>query len=299
MRVVILSTGERFPLLTEGGAYGLPDSEVTRYTLAALRPRNAVATMRRKLLAIALGKCFCDSRGIDLVERAAKGTFLTRAELISLADACRRTRGDGRAVHATHAANRFNAFLDFALWEAEPVIARVSDAADRARLIDDQRQFRARAAAARPAVQGPAGAVPTVRERFGLNPEQRDLLLRAIEPGSPENPWGQGMQHRNRAIVATAYRFGLRTGEMLGLKTRDLKQSGSPATLTIHRRQDDPEDPRTDQPVAKTHGRVLEVEESHRKILSEWILEHRKDRERFPAARRHPFLWSRPSMWWK
>ncbi|WP_343897229.1 site-specific integrase, partial [Craurococcus roseus] len=98
------------------------------------------------------------------------------------------------------------------------------------------------------------------------------------------------MQRRTHAILTTAHRFGLRSGETLGLKTRDFRQSDDPATLTVHRRHDDPEDPRADQPVAKTLPRVLEFEDDHRGILALWIMEHRSDRERFSHARRHPFL---------
>jgi hypothetical protein len=34
---------------------------------------------------------------------------------------------------------------------------------------------------------------------------------------------------------------------------------------------------------------MLPLSDEHRDILSTWILDHRADRKRFPAARRNPF----------
>lgn len=267
-----LDGGERFPLLVRGGPRGRPDAEVTRYTLASLRPRNAVNTMKRKLQGIALGLGFLESRGIDPVERAAKGQFFGRDELTAFADACRLRRDGQGAVKTEVAAERYRAFIDYYRWIWEPVVARVGDDARRTQLSSSSERFERRVSAAVPHAQGPAEGDARVRDRHGLEPAQRELFLRAIVPGSPENPWGPHVQHRNHAILITCYNHGPRTGEMLALKAADFRQSGGTATLTYHRRHDDPEDPRADQPVAKTLPRVLELEEDHRKILALWVM---------------------------
>ena len=290
VRVTILESGERLPLLVRGGPRGSPDADVTRYALACLRQRDAVSTMKRKLAGIALGREFVETRSIDLVERAAKGTFLSHDELTAFAKKCRTRRDGSGAVTTAVAAEHYRAFLDYLRWVSEPIIARVSDDARRAALLHAAERFRMRTLAATPHAQGPAGSRACVQDRYGLDPEQRALLRRAITPCSPENPWGDSVQHRNHAILTTLLRLGPRTGEMLGLKVRDFRQVEDPATLTIHRRHDDPDDPRADQPVAKTLPRVLQLEEDHRAILDSWVSQHRSDRRRFPHARTHPFL---------
>ncbi|MBP0495814.1 site-specific integrase, partial [Roseomonas indoligenes] len=274
------------------GDFGHPAARLSgpHPELESSRPRRA-KPFSNGHLAIGLGKEFCTTRGISLIERIANGNFLSREELVGFADVCRCRNGNSNVrVQTAYAATRFTAFLNYVFWISEPILVRASDAKDRAQLNDELRQFKRRVLATQPVMQGPSEAAESLRGRYGLDPDQRALLLCAIQPGSPENPWGLGVQHRNQAILATAFRFGLRTGEILSLKVRDFKQSMSPATLTIHRRHDDPEDPRRDQPVAKTLGRLLEVDEDYRRILSDWITEHRADRQRYPDARRHPFM---------
>ncbi|HEV7338580.1 MAG TPA: site-specific integrase [Bosea sp. (in: a-proteobacteria)] len=244
-------------------------------------------TVRHKLVGIAYGLAFCEARGIDLVERAAAGVYLTWDELSALADSCREAHRGGSFVLSATAALRFNAFIPFFLWRTETVLARAN--ADNRRLaILGREQFEARVRSTAPKANHNTG--PSPGELLGLTQRQRELFWRVITAGDPSNPFRPDLQFRNQAILATAYRLGLRAGELLALKARDLRLADDPATVTIHRRHNDPEDPRKPQPVAKTRARVLELDVELRDTLTDWIVKHRANRNRFPAARKHPFV---------
>jgi integrase len=93
-------------------------------------------------------------------------------------------------------------------------------------------------------------------------------------------------------MLSLAHELGPRAGDVLSLKIRDLNLSHRPATVTFHRRHDDPDDPRRHQPVLKTKPRVLSISNDLAQSLEYWIDKVRSDRTRFPAARRHPYLFT-------
>jgi integrase len=91
-------------------------------------------------------------------------------------------------------------------------------------------------------------------------------------------------------MVRLAYELGPRAGDVLTVKIRDLNLTQRPAAVTFHRRHDDPEDSRKRQPVLKTKPRVLFISDELALALEGWIDSFRSDRDRFPGARRHPFV---------
>lgn len=90
IREVSPGSGERLPILVEGGPLGLPVQGVVEFTLTILRTsgrrRNSI---RKRLDALGLTLQFLSSRWIDIVARTASQTFLSIEELVALADACR------------------------------------------------------------------------------------------------------------------------------------------------------------------------------------------------------------------
>jgi len=289
IRTVVLDSGERFSLLVESSPLGVPHATVTRYVLAALRPRGLKAsTLRTRVGALGRGLEFCQARGIDLDARIAKVDFLVYEELTGLADLCRRRRDGDGVITPQYAKVRFQTFVNFVLWSSGPIIARINDDQRRTQAHAARELFIKQAEALAPRDDGP-GAEPPY-ERLGMTPEQRDLFLKVITPGSDLNPFIPALQYRNYVMLKTVYDYGLRAGELLGLKTRHIDFSKRPATITIMRSHHDKEDPRQEQPVQKTSGRELELSCEMRDILDEWIMKHRADRTKFPKARTHPFL---------
>ena len=77
-----------------------------------------------------------------------------------------------------------------------------------------------------------------------------------IRPNHADNPFeDRRTAERNELAVHLLLRLGLRRGELLGIQVRDIDWQDP--SLTIHRRAAEPDDPRTDQPRAKTLARTL------------------------------------------
>lgn len=276
-------------MLVEGGPSGMPHAEAARFLLGALRPRGLKAnTLRSWAQALGYGFEFLDERGVDYQIRLVMGEFLSYEELTAFSDHCRRQRSKHGVIGDGAAAQKYNRFIEFLLWSSGPIIARISDDRVRsaARLARDDFRVQANTLAPR----GRSGYSDPAKERLGLLEAQREQLRSVIIPGNPENPFQPELQHRNQAILELLYESGLRAGELLALKIRNIDFSQRPATLTIQRTHDDPEDPRKQQPVQKTHGRVLELKESLAQLLDDWILKFRADRRCFPQARKHSFI---------
>ena len=125
-----------------------------------------------------------------------------------------------------------------------------------------------------------------VLEREGLSLEAQRRLLEVIDPWFPGNPWRNwGAKVRNQLIIEWLYRLGVRRGELLGIRIGDIDfRKGQ---VTIHRRADDKQDPRKNQPNVKTKARVLSVDQDLLKKTQEYIMNFRR---RLEGARRHDFL---------
>ncbi|MBP4046617.1 tyrosine-type recombinase/integrase [Chromobacterium violaceum] len=292
IREVRMQSGEHIPLLVSGSPLGLPVPLATRYVLTQFRPKGLkVSSIRQRLSALALAYTFFAKHGIQLDERAAKRQFLSQEELVALSDYCRRTQKNGtqRVVGPGYAALRFRVATDYIRWVSEPIISRIVDDSRRDAALGALQSFLKRAHTVAPAPGRPDASVVS-GERLGFTPEQRALFLRVIEPGCCDNPFRPQLQFRNYVMFQLEFELGPRGGELLGLKTRDVDFSVEPASLTIHRRHDDPEDPRTSAPATKTLGRLLLLDAKLRDLLDEWITHHRANRQQFPAAAKHPYL---------
>jgi integrase len=92
--------------------------------------------------------------------------------------------------------------------------------------------------------------------REGLAEVEVIRLRAVIEPDHPENPFEPNVRFRNYLILRLLLDLGIRRGELLGIRVEDCRL-GSTGTVTVHRRPDDPDDPRTVQPFSKTDARIL------------------------------------------
>ncbi len=287
VRTVRLDSGERTALLTHG-PLGLPVLRAVEFVVMTMRPKShKLSTTRHSLRGLALGLSFFSELGIDLVKRAAQRRFLSRAELVALSERCRVSEDESRAVDPHYAATRFRVCTDYVKWIAEPVIARITDESKQVAALKALESFEKRAKSAAPRADAVDGHVPG--ERLGLTPEQRELFLRAILPGDEANPYSEELQVRNYAMLLLAYELGPRAGEIRGLKVQDFDFSTVPASVTIHRRPNDPDDTRPTPAAAKTLARILHMDDKLRDAIDIWLTHHRSNRELFPAARKTPY----------
>ncbi|WP_172980246.1 site-specific integrase [Tardiphaga sp. P9-11] len=120
----------------------------------------------------------------------------------------------------------------------------------------------------------------------GLSKEAVERLRQVIDPNHPENPFTSAVRFRNYVIVRLLLELGMRRGELLGIKLGDCAIN-SASTITLHRRPDDPEDPRPYKPATKTLPRKLRLSGELAELLYDLIM---RDRREIPGVHRHPFL---------
>ncbi|AEC21385.1 integrase family protein [Pusillimonas sp. T7-7] len=310
--MVVKADGERFPLLTRDG---MPLWATTLYSLTELRAKNrATKTLEAHLRALALFYVFLDQHGIDLDYRISEGETLHMHEVDELIQNCRlqmreayqnnaaadslspgfrignlerfRKSPDMRrqkSVVPHLAATRIQAICNYFEWLMLDRIDRIRANPNLRQMLETsfQRTLNAlRARSPRIDLRG------KVLEREGLSLEAQRRLLEVIDPWFPGNPWRNwGAKVRNQLIIEWLYRLGVRRGELLGIRIGDIDfRKGQ---VTIHRRADDKQDPRKNQPNVKTKARVLSVDQDLLKKTQEYIMNFRR---RLEGARRHDFL---------
>lgn len=89
----------------------------------------------------------------------------------------------------------------------------------------------------------------------------------------------RGARLRTIVMLRILYETGMRRGELLSLKLKNLLEStgGGGARLEIERNHGDEYDSRINQPVAKTRGRIVPITPGLERQLTEYIAEYRAD----------------------
>lgn len=308
---VVLSSGERLPMLLRGG---MPLFDPTIFALTEVRAKNlSASTLDNVLRAVMAFQLGLDARGIDLDARLDDGELLSLGEVEDLARLCRLPLADLVALSPesapavppkvvslekvrmkTHAsapaevspavaATRLHYINSYIAWLAAERLSRHGlDPVVEARLRDMAKRLSDAIDARVPRKSGRAA----LDEREGLSDEDVAELLRVTDPHCPENPWkDQHTRYRNALLIRWLLHLGLRLGEALGVRNDDIVVSGK--EVTIHRRADSPNDPRREQPLAKTRGRVLPVPSELLAQTQAYILNHRRE---LPEAKKHPYL---------
>lgn len=314
VRNLVFQGGERLPLPLS--AEGLGNGELTYYLLSRLREEGLQAsTLEKKVRSLQVFEIWCRDHAVDIQKRARDFSFLSSAEILGLkaflqlpASAARKSAKvlpRGKIGPAT-AQERMQTIADYLCWLGEEsLLGRGSSKA--ARYLAGERKLSAFKRKVKRVGKFRLGT--HTETRLGLLPEQRELLLQIIQPGSPENPFHVSHQHRNFALMALYFEFGLRLAEPLTLRlvgthgrraTVDLAGSYSrehgadinAPSICIVRNHDDPGDVRVKQPVVKTQGRLLFFSEGGIAFnaVKAWVEKHRPDRDRYPGAKRSPFL---------
>jgi integrase len=249
--------------------------------------------MTKALRSIAFSKEWAELRGIDLNQRLESGDLLTQEETVDLVNWLRLARtapvGQLEALErpaVVAADTHYTRVLDaraYFCWRAEVAIHRLSIASGRygeaAQKLADWKRM----------IGGLVRGGPSDK-KYGLPPELRKRFLDVITPEDPENPFDPAHRYRNQALLLTYYELGLRRAEALVFKAGDLHLAGHRPKVYVHRRPDDPDDPRPDEPLVKTASRVLFVGPKLRGILETWLIKHRSDRARYPGAKKTPFV---------
>lgn len=288
VKLLRFRSGERFPSVVDGR--GLLATQPNIYALTSLRNReNAAATGEKRLRAITVALNWAALRGIDLQARTESFELLSPFEVEDLRDALRANlraaKGQkGQAtVRSDHFVNRCRAVRDYVVWHAETALQRIR--------VGDPRLEEARLALDRFAKMMDAD-LPSGKsaERDPVAPDAFTRMLAAATPGSPNNPFQSQHQHRNYALLLLYHETGMRRGEALKLKGEDLVLHGLQPSVTVVRRPDDRDDRRAAEPQVKTLGRPVPITRELARALDVWIRQHRNDPERYPGAKRVPYV---------
>ncbi|MCW0453842.1 tyrosine-type recombinase/integrase [Xanthomonas sacchari] len=312
VRVVVFASGERFPVLLDQS--GCPLFRPTVFALTQVRGRNlSTNTISNVLRAIVVLEHFLAVQRVDIESRLELGSLLSVAEVEGLVRSCRQPLAELVArtldpcAHSKTPPQAKEAMRGRPsrqdLKEVAPQVASTRLLYIRAYLawlVDERRsrhgvsnELLARFQTASEITLGaldsrtrysPIGG--TQIEREGLSEGQQEELLRITDPSCVDNPWrDEHTRYRNALLVRWLLNLGLRIGELLGVRNSDIDiRLGE---VTIHRRADDPDDPRRNQPQTKTRARVLQVQHELLAQTQAYILDHRSV---LPKSKTHGFL---------
>ena len=290
VRVVLAEDGERMPMVVDVATCA-PDPSATIYATSLSRPASGShSTVEQELRGVAGLLDFLHARGIDFAARAQSGAFLTVAEVDGLVHhfgrsgppcGAGRRAGERTVALRTAAARRYLRhridMLSHDLWPTLQARAAGAAAAD---------AFLAAMADRVPAPKPKATdrRALTVGAMSALIDALLSMATRAETSGSIVRLFAAD---RTLLWFDWALEFGLRTGEMLGLRLPDLELDAG--TFRIVRRPDAADDPRRALARVKGEGRQLD--------LSPYLAERTRGhveamRAKLPGAARHDFLFA-------
>lgn len=283
-----LETGERFVLTV--GADGMPVWWPNLYCQIGIRERAlGFSAMQANMNAVCVFHSVCDRLGIDVDARIESLELFREEEMAALREELRRNlrnsekhgRGSDaeKAVRNAHWKNRLIAVRDYILWRANPVIDRMS-------LRDERLPEARRRLEALPKRLVGKITVKKNTSKEGMDEKAERAFLDAITPGHPSNPFNKRNQVRNQALWRL-YHAGLRRSAPLTLTGRNLHLNGSDPYVFVPRVQDDPDDPRAQEPRNKTSAHPVSLSLETAAILHDYMVRHRPN---YPGAKKSKYL---------
>ncbi|MGB9076684.1 MAG: site-specific integrase [Terracidiphilus sp.] len=292
-----MASGERYSVLVDADS-GLPLLYPNLFVTSQVRNgSDSKASMDTALNAIQVLLVFCETNGIDLISRFRGRRFFTVQEIDAIRDACQKRFSrrqsprvvpiDGKrtssktpnklvGAHSEYA--RITYIAKYLKWLADTLLAGSIDS-DTNRLLEKMVvQLNAR----RPRKKG-RNRLAQVK---GLDDRQTEILAELIRPDSKNNPFKEiGVRYRNFAIFLLLRYLGIRIGELLNIKTSDIKTGSN--RIVIARRADERADPRLHQPLVKTMDHLDPMRETLALVIHTYIKQHRN---RVKNARSHEYL---------
>ncbi len=272
IRLLVMSAGERLPLLCDETGHPLTSPLIYALTVLRARGRSA-ATIRQCMQAIMVLLKTLAQQNIDLDERMAQGQFLQLHEVdLIVREASQRVRSIGGEtsdpVGRASAATRLH-YIQAYLREMGHRHLHRHNARDAKYLELKDRIDRACAAlrARAPSV----GIRSDVEQRQGLEANDFERVEAASRGLSAVPLWRNAHAvARNELILKWLIELGIRRGELLGVRTRDIDFQKN--VVLIARRADAPDDPRAHQPLTKTQARALPLSDDLAQATYDYVL---------------------------
>jgi len=286
MKSFVMESGERYCLLVDRDS-GLPLYYPNLFVTTQVRNRSlSYSAMESALGGIAVFLRFMSERNDDIEARFRKHQFLEVHELDAIRDFCQskfRVRtmdadsngvfslaelreADERVSSQTEYV-RLTVISHYVKWLAETLTGVSRDRNLTVRIGQMAKGFEAR----RPPKRGRNNGLV----EKGLDEEQLKILFELFRPDSESNPFeNSSVRVRNRLMFLLLYHLGIRGGELLNIRVRDIDFNRN--QLLIIRRADEKDDPRTDQPHVKTLDRRLPLKDTLVREIHDYIIHHRK-----------------------
>ena len=274
----LMDSGERYCLvinrITE-----LPIYHPNLFITTQLRNKSdSFSTMLSAANNIAIFLRFLDDRDINLEERVLCRELFETYELDDLRDFTQqrfsKASDEGVVSSITHYM-RLTTIAQYISWYANHLI-KLPSTVEARQIKKVETQIKSR----RPVKRG-----RNLDHDRSLDNIQLDVLFEVIRLKSEHNPFGEQVQRRNRLMILILYYLGVRGGELLNLRIRDIDFSKH--QLKVVRRADEKDDPRIQEPNAKTLERTIPLGEVLSKELHEYIT---KDRRKVSNAKKSDFL---------
>jgi integrase len=263
-KTFIASGGERFSQLYEAEGCGFPLFYPTAFIARSIRPFATHETQKVYLAAIRRVCEWESSRSIDLARRFHNRRFLSAPEVDDLTSYLRASKLSGKGGVIGSA--KYNTYVAYAAtyirWLTQEVIIDsntpdIRDATEEQNtmlLRKRRRKFGSKAAREQRIVA------------LKLPAETRNQILDLFDQPFEglRNPRNFGPRMRNIVMVRVLYETGMRFGELLSLKIKQIIEAcgGDSAYLDIARNHHDEFDTRLHQPVVKTLGRRVPISEA-------------------------------------
>ncbi|WP_219703976.1 tyrosine-type recombinase/integrase [Marinomonas lutimaris] len=114
-------------------------------------------------------------------------------------------------------------------------------------------------------------------------------VLDVVRPDSPQNPWkNESLRFRNQLIINMLEAIGFRRGELLKVRTEDIKTNPNNGLRYVKVRSEvDQYDERLDRPEGKTLGRLVPMDKRLADMYDNYLINHRSN---VNGAERIPYL---------
>lgn len=286
LKSFVMKSGERYCLLVNSES-GMPLYFPNLFVTTQVRNRSlSYASMEKTLVCIAVLLNYMADRNEDLEVRFRKKQFFEIHELDAIRDYSQ------RKFSATNLADKTNGVLGFKKMKAAKQIVNSQTEYSRLTVIahyikwlavnlTGENREKHLSLKINQMVRGLEARRPPKRDRNnglvdkGLDETQTSILFELFKPESSINPFcDNSTQVRNQLMFFILYYLGLRRGELLNIRIKDIDFNSN--QLVIVRRADEEDDTRTHQPKAKTLDRRLPMADTLVKEISNYIIHHRK-----------------------
>lgn len=306
VRMQVLKSGERYPFFLDDK--GIPDFWVTHFATQRLRMSCTSSTMKAYLEDIKHLKRWEEINGRDLLEEIYDGNIPNRDDIKDIKEHCTfkvkalisliasrnskpkvidmgkfyfsQTENLATVSKATYTerVSRIAEFLHFIGQE------RVKHKASSQMLFDELDKMKHRFLKSS---NSPSLKSQPKFDKTGITDDAFEDFVALSRSDSKHNPFSMDVRFRNYIIVQALYETGLRYGELLALRIQDIGVDVEDPRLLVVRRHDSPEDPRKNEPTAKTLGRGISISKGLRDLLLLYIKEYRSQTSK---AKTHPFI---------